>query len=494
MLTALKTAFLTVVHAATSPATESVAAVDGRFDDWQNAVQVGEPWDDAGPGLDLGPARWRRDANGLWLMLQTRRPANLAFGGRTLTIMLDFAPGGLVYRDQIGVDRVVEYSPFQPNWQERVGARVGRASDGQWVFDGVDTLGVVSAPTWASDRYELLIGALPVDTSVKVAVSIWNDAGDDAIDWFEVPAAQPGDPREPAALTPAAPGALRLLTWNLGGNELLQRGTILRRMLAAIEPDLLMLDEMPPEADAIWLRQWLPPGSWHVHQGVGGGRQRQIIAGRLPLEPVPALNPLPYAPADLAVIRERGSRRMKRDAAHSPTQPVTAVTASWSGQPVTLVSVDLQCCGTLGSIHDWARQRQLQATVEALGAAGALDRPLVLAGDLNLVGGTAPLIWLTTRTGLRALDPLTPDGLTNATWSNPEEIFPPGRLDFVLVSERFTASRELILDPRRLGESERQRLGLRDDDAALLSDHLPLIVDLTLTDAPGAGNSPAGDR
>ncbi|MCZ6444681.1 MAG: endonuclease, partial [Planctomycetota bacterium] len=73
----------------------------------------------------------------------------------------------------------------------------------------------------------------------------------------------------------------------------------------------------------------------------------------------------------------------------------------------------------------------------------------------------------------------------NATWADPDEPFVPGRLDYLLYSDAtLTLPRAFVLDSRDLNPRWLDRHGLKLDDTASASDHLPLIADVKWVD-PG---------
>ena len=109
--------------------------------------------------------------------------------------------------------------------------------------------------------------------------------------------------------------------------------------------------------------------------------------------------------------------------------------------------------------------------------------PVVIGGDLNLVGSRRPLEILGAGLGREAasLAFAAPSGLddaTNYTWRNPRSAFTPGRLDWLLYDEqRLRVVRSFVLDSRRLSASALASSGIEKSDTDV-SDHLPLVVDL----------------
>lgn len=111
---------------------------------------------------------------------------------------------------------------------------------------------------------------------------------------------------------------------------------------------------------------------------------------------------------------------------------------------------------------------------------------VIVGGDFNLVGTRRPLDLVTQGLDpaggdLAVVDALQLDGATNATWSQPGNVFPPGRLDFVLYSASgLGVARAFVFDTADLDAGWARRYDLQPGDRAEASDHLPLVVDFTL--------------
>jgi endonuclease/exonuclease/phosphatase family metal-dependent hydrolase len=67
------------------------------------------------------------------------------------------------------------------------------------------------------------------------------------------------------------------------------------------------------------------------------------------------------------------------------------------------------------------------------------------------------------------------------TWITSESSFPPGRLDYTYVTDSvLDVVHEFVLTTRSLSDAELDTYGLQRNDTVTASDHLPLVVDLTL--------------
>lgn len=126
------------------------------------------------------------------------------------------------------------------------------------------------------------------------------------------------------------------------------------------------------------------------------------------------------------------------------------------------------------------------------------NTPIIIAGDLNLVGFQQQLTTVlegdivnTSTFGTAALPdwddspladliPLHTDQALATSWRNPASPFTPGRLDFILYSDsQIESLKSFILDTNNMPEDKREANGLLIGDT-FFSDHLPLVSDFKL--------------
>ena len=158
---------------------------------------------------------------------------------------------------------------------------------------------------------------------------------------------------------------------------------------------------------------------------------------------------------------------------------------------VLVINGHLSCC-------DQVEKRKAQANAfldfvqEAQREHLTGNVPIVLSGDLNLVGEQATLNLLKNGTGH-----FQPDwdftGLVSAkgkqidsrmtfTWENPESEWPAGKLDYMIYSDAFLkAARSLTLNSQNIPESMLAKWPITDSSTRLASDHLPLVTDFKLS-------------
>lgn len=379
----------------------------------------------------------------------------------------------------LGIDLRVLLSPPTPTGTRR-GVRVEMVSAGGERRNLSHAEADFSfSPTYAANWYEARLSrSLPghAITSERVA-GVYALLGSDGArigqsDTFRLvlPTARRAQPDHSATLPVKPADALRIVSYNVLRNGPTERPDPFRRILSAIAPDVVLLQEWDrPDSIAAWFNAHLShAGVWHVRAGEGG----VAIVSRHPLE---------KAGPDTVVIAPEGPEARP----YRPVRVVTALADTPIGS-VLLASVHLKCCGTAGSIEDRTRLSEARAVNAAVHKGIDDDRVahVVIGGDFNLVGSRPPIDL--------ARASLDADGsdlaLASArvlsdyayyTWTDAASDFSPGRLDFIAFSDASAwAVTAFVLDTARLGQAALDAAGLLRDDSANASDHLPVVVDL----------------
>jgi endonuclease/exonuclease/phosphatase family metal-dependent hydrolase len=279
---------------------------------------------------------------------------------------------------------------------------------------------------------------------------------------FELRANKPKikSPVRPFSLTPT--GNLRVVSWNVHFGNLLKDKERGARILKALQPDVLLIQELDGDDTAEILEKFLRDtldSEWSVGVSPVSGtkkhhRLHSAIATRLnpkksPIRPLTFSNDTPLKVVIAGVDTEDG--------------------------PITFVSLHLRCCG--GPLGEAEEQRQEEANrIKSLLENVQAPR-FIIAGDWNLVGTTAPLE-IVQDGKLAIVDAYQPDGVLNATWSDVTSSFTPGRLDWMLYSPSFfEVVTCFVLDTADLQSETLRANDLLSEDTAELSDHLPLVAD-----------------
>jgi endonuclease/exonuclease/phosphatase family metal-dependent hydrolase len=281
------------------------------------------------------------------------------------------------------------------------------------------------------------------------------------------------------ALALASPLALaegfRILSWNISYNAFEEEAEEFQSLLQWADPDIVLLDEVYPSVPLEGLHTALAtlrPGedeTWRLNYGISGGRQRDIIASRAPLEALPEFSSMvPYPEDERQYIRGRMSDEQRANVYLTMDNgiPVNAAIVLVGGRRLLAVITDLQCCGDdADSWQEYRRQveaREIRQLIEKVLERTDVDG-LVIAGDFNLVSGLAAADILNEPyeicpDGLSTAELYHPDGVSQWTWNGSGMPFPNGRLDFQFYcSDTLEMHSGFVLDNDIVGETGRHR-------------------------------------
>ncbi len=297
----------------------------------------------------------------------------------------------------------------------------------------------------------------------------------------------------PASVARAGP--LRVLSWNVSTDAFVKNPAAFRALVRKAGADVLLLDEVAPSASERELREALAGlggvdgDDWHIDFGRSGGRQRNVIASRLPLESLQEFAEIvPYPEAD----KHRLLRRMRAVEPRTPAIvmdsgiAVNGAVVLDGPRRLLVVSIDLQCCGNDPASWEEDR-RQVEVTQIRQLVSKVLTRTSVdgvmLAGDFNLVSTALPLLiasgpYPAPHRGLIAAELYHPGSQVSWTWNGQGTEFPSRAMDFLLYSPQSLALESgYILDTADLPRAELEQLGLVRGSVHMLSDHRPLVAE-----------------
>ena len=506
---------VTAVAACSSPdPVPSAVLLDGLFDEWAEASTIiDDPPDAPDAAVDVLSVQGLDDAEWLYLALDVGNEVSLQSLPGTLHLLFDVdddrATGGTV-NDMGGVDLILDLSQTAEPLVEGHGSGFAMrlvASDGATRPLDRYALGLTAAPTSSAPRFELRLSRLGAGGTASfgdrfrlLAVYVENartlEQTPSGSYVFRTRAEEPG-PERLADLPRRSPGTLRVAQWNVGSAEFRARAEGMARVLAALEPDVLLLDEIAgsTSSDSISAFFELEPlgrlGPWDFVMSETGGRQRALVATRgRRIRPAESMRRVPYLEGSLPEFERSLPFAFPTLALEQERGLSTA--AAWvdvDGREALFVALDLQAAGWIDSPHD--RLRTLQAATIRAYIARELENgaaPVVVGGDFNLVGSRAPLVALARGLDVDGSDLVAANAerlgeRTLATWRDPENLFPPGRLDFLLLPDAAVAlDNSFVFDTEDLNEETLERLGLEQDLMTLLSDHLVVVADLLFAD------------
>lgn len=505
---------------------------DGDFGDWEGvAPLVVDPIGDvpAGSPVDLGGLTVRDDPRFLHFLIDLGHTVTVQGLRGSVELVLDVdadaAPStGGSYGGVEGADLVVILTRQAEPEHDRHGAGVGVRSvgaRGPGEVEPASRVGLLVSPTHSSDRFEVRLDR----AAVAEATGAWREAGpggavagslryvraDDVVDQTPVfrhalTTAPGGEPRLLGAEAVArVPGALRVVTWNVSSLSFRNNEDAFRRVVAALAPDVLLLDEIffaVTREDLARFTQGLAAEgeAWTWWLASGGGRQRTAVGamgrevrgesemGRIGYRPG-ALDGWLRAVGDEAEVPGMAPPSVLARAEAEGGLSATGAWVTVDGHDILFVPVDLQSAGYDGSPRDRLRELQARTLNEAV-AAALHDRPgagLIVAGDLNVVGSARPVDELRRGLGIggRDLEVARIERLRDrslATWRSTwgEDPFSPGRLDYLLYREAvLRVERAFLFDAADMSANARDALGILESDTEK-SDHLPLVVDFAL--------------
>ncbi len=503
--------------------------IDGEFADWRSvdAIPAGIDPRDGVPGIDSLAVQG--DASAIYLSLDLSTEANVqGLDGAVLLVLdADGDPdtGPLAHGIQ-GADLTVSLSRILSPGEVRHGiagwrppeSNPSRTTVPPESMDPYD-LGMWFEPRHTARRVEIRLGRAPARPDAAggspglvagrpaaarvVTVDRWGGVIG-ASPPFEVPGAgrvarrplRAGIDRIRPAAADDQPRAFRVVSWNVSRGRILATPGPAGRILAALDPDLVLLDEVPPEMSVADLQAVLPAdvagrAAWSIHLGTSGSRQRGAVAVRGELRPAPLLDHVPYPEAVGPLLTDPATADLREIVRNVETDgvPVTGAWVAVDGSRLLAVTLDLVCCGnSLRAPEEGIRRLEAGAVNEAVrGEIELRGRPgsaVLLAGDFNLVGSRAPLD-LAGR-GLAAgggdlvpVRALQLDGATSATWSGGTGPFPPGQLDYLLFDPALVeVRRAFVFETSDVDPEALEALGLSGDDSDRASDHRPVVVDL----------------
>jgi hypothetical protein len=497
---------------ADEPSTPEGVLLDGLFGEWSEAeTLVDDPPDVPEGPVDVLSVQALDDPAWLYLALDVGNEVTLQALPGTLHLLFDVdaasSTGGTVF-GMDGVDLVVDLSDMEGVVTREHGAGFAlRAVDSGRASRPLPrgTLDLMAAPTWSAPRFELRLARSDRNGMAtfgrRFRMSAVYAEGGEPLDETEVGSytfrSTEGElpPADVGARLDRRPGTVRVVQWNVAVDMFTRHAEDFARILAVLDPDVVLLDELPRDVTDDRLRDFfaLEPldrlGAWGFSLGLTGGVQRAAVAARDRSIEVPGpLTSVPYSDGALAGLAQSVADEVMLGLLEREVERGISAAAAWvevDGAWVLFVSADLQSGGWSGSPRD--RLRTIQADVLRARIGETLlarPTPVVVGGDLNLVGSRAPLFALVRGLDIDGSDlaPIDAERLgerTYATWRNPSDRFTPGRLDFLLVSDvALEVVNSFVFATEDLDDATLEALGLERDVMGRISDHLVIVADL----------------
>ena len=390
---------LTAACSTPEPASEGIL-LDGLFDEWADAVTIIDDAPDApDAAVDFLSVQGLDEPGWLFLAIDVGNEVTLQSLPGTVHLLIDTdadaRTGGTVH-DMDGVDLIVDLSQTaEPQVDDRGLGFAMRVVGQDGTTDAIarHSLGLTTLPTSSAPRFEVRLsrrgapGVAPFGSRLRLAVVYAEDlreldrttVGSYA---FRTPLGEPATVTTQSRLA-KAPGSVRIAQWNVAWQSFPRQAAGFARVLATLEPDVILLDELPGDVsqipptsgvDAVGMSveeiaAWLASeplaelGTWRFVSGESGGLQRALVAARdrdiRAAEPVlrvdypeGALEALmALVPEDLRASRERETRG---------GVPAAGAWVDVDGQEILFVAMDLVSragSGHLGIFNARCRRR-----------------------------------------------------------------------------------------------------------------------------------------
>lgn len=286
---------------------------------------------------------------------------------------------------------------------------------------------------------------------------------------------------------------VRVLSWNVSDSAWVKQAEASRAVLRHANPDVVVLVQVNRFIDDAGIRHMLSglrgpsDTTWFISSGNSSGVEHTVIASRDSLRALAEFADVPFP--TIGALALRGA---VPDSAHgvdaTPGVRTNAAMVRVQGRWLMVVGVHLTCCG---GTDTWREQRrQLGAMTIAARVRSVLprERPagVIMAGDLNLVGGRASLDTLLAAVVARPLGPMRRaealhlDGWTDWTWDGLGSAFNGGRLDNIIYSAgSLDVRRALVLDTEDMSVDSLRVHQLATGTSRSINRHRPVVVDFT---------------
>lgn len=496
--------------------------IDGNFTEWQKIKNVlfGPP-DLSDAYVNFADVRLTNDKKNIYLFLNVGNSVNLQSLDGTFSILLDTdgdKKTGGTFGTFSGVDLIFDFSPprfFGENvsFLGAAARHITKGPDSSNVEKAINIYetGFVHAPTFASSKFEMSVNrrirlydgieiTMEKDVHGQLVFSDLNGVKKDRTDIFhytmlDSPAEK--DTSQNDLIARKNKTDFRIVAWNISDQAILTQPAGFSRILTALNPDVIMLDEVSSvckEADIFAILPEKSSGEksdWHIVFGKGGGYQHGVIASHLPLEMIEAFQFLPYSPELLKTHIEKitDSKRLSNEKYHVKHGIATVAAAvTLLEKRIMLVTIDLQSRGRFDSPEEAKRILEAQTIKQAVSKelSNKVYDALIIAGDLNLVGGEKPLqilkaYYVPLNSNLKECSALSLDGKSNFTWYNSRDIFLPGRLDYMLYNDSgLQPLNSFVFNSYKLENKWLEYYDLQRENSGNSSDHLPIVTDFKI--------------
>lgn len=481
-------------------AQSAAITLDGRFNDWNSNLTTVTDEADTKKDLNLVEMQVTNDQNFLYLRILAKEEFdltdNLMTQGLYLCIDADNDKGtGQNIRPEVGAEVVIK---FRERVVEYYGGTVQNLQFGD--------IGLRSAPTVTSNEFEIAIsrnatpaGADKLFQSKTLRLLMLDTLSGDIIPsdeqgleyTFDETAVQYPDP---ISVDKGNTDHIRIIAYNVHRDDIMdgQKQPYFKSLVSTLNPDIIGYSECNQTTAAqikTLMDSWIPLGTndgWYVAKKSGSG---QITASKWPI----------------SIEWTTLSRQY----------PVLIDLPEKYGKDLLFNNAHLNCCQA-----DAARQAQSDAfasfVLDAKKPGGDIElpegTPIVMGGDLNLVGFAQQLNTLTKGeiqntatygsggaldwdgTDLTDENYLQTDLNMNYTWRNDNSAFPPGKLDFIIYTDAvLKAEKSFIVQTEVMSDARLKQYGWTKSTTGTASDHFPVVTDFSIKSEASVASQPENE-
>jgi endonuclease/exonuclease/phosphatase family metal-dependent hydrolase len=494
----MRTAVLAILFVLPTFVSAQSVRIDGRFEDWDTipVAYTDAPGDGGSSGIDFGRLQITHDARHVFLRFDVGEQI-LAQEDNTMRLYIDTDASSSTGQQIYGIGAELTWNFANRDGQVRLGGSTRSVSHAD--------IGLVPSPTMTTSSFEIALSRearvnglqlFPTER-MRVLLVVGEPGGDrlpDADGGVGYEFSGAGQPLSEEITMQAAPeGGARLLTWNTLQDGLTesQRQPAFARILKAVQPDIMCFQECFDASAGqvlVFVRSVLDPPagrSW---------RTLKLDQGNVLIT---------HYDIEESWVVQSGYR----ESAYLLSSP--------EGKKLLLLNCHFRCCGA-----NEQRQEEADGVMEFLrdakspGGRVTLEEgtPIVLVGDLNLVGDRRQYETLitgdiadNTRYGADAppdwdggdwidLVSRQPRSPFAYTWYNPGSSYAPARLDYLLyTAASMDIDGHMVINTADMSAEQRTRLGLQTNDSYDAADHFPRYADLLWKDATSVGATAAGE-
>lgn len=457
-------------------ATSLPIAVDALFDDWEGIapVYVDSSGDNGASPIDFGRLFIANDESYLYLRFEIGSEIMIN-SDNYIKLYLDWDNNTKTGSSIEGIGADLKWS-----FGLREGTFYGAATQ-KFYWDDID---LRRAPTVSSDQFEIALLRFP-DLAIGAAATTISlvfrneDGGvkDKLPDIGAITYSFSSDVVQQYSKIPLEKiktSDLRMVTYNVLGDGLFSRTQYFSRILKALDPDIINFQEISShtaEETRILVTAILPPPPGKQWYAVSNSDCKTISR-------YPVLN----------------NWNLDGNMAAEISAPSDFISGSF-----LIINAHLPCC-TNESGRQAESDKIMSFIRDAKTPGGAvnisLKTPIIIVGDLNLVGWAQQLKTLLEGDivdegtyggdfqpdwdGSSFKDCLSYHTSTrdSYTWRSDTSVFIPGRLDFIIYSDSVLETpRHFILYTPDMDAGDLTKYGLQSGDVSSASDHLPHVAD-----------------